>query len=146
METDPWVSDSLRGLLARIGQARSELRQVVILGIGPYYSRMLFNTDVFYGEVISNYYLLEDDRMSPQQERALLDQGWLPPGVKCHHGCRLPHPNFHRQWPRRTTSADLAAALLRGLQAAWGESGELVLSVIWRERPGDPSWGLPTAH
>jgi hypothetical protein len=146
METDPRISDSLGGLLARIDEARCHLRQVVILGIGPYYSRMLFNAEVAYAEVISNYYLLDDDRITPQQELVLLDQGWLPPGATCHHACRLPHPNFHRSWRRPTPSADLAAALMRGLHTVWGESGQLSLSVVWRERPGDPSLGPPTAH
>ena len=111
-------------LCAVVEAVRWPCDECVAVEAGPYYSQCLFNRDTIYGEVISNMFLDGAERLSPAQERRLLDLGWLPPDAPCHPMCAKPHPNFHRLWPQDATTDRVVHDLLVGLTVAAAALGE----------------------
>jgi hypothetical protein len=68
--------------------------------------------EALYGETVSNVYLDDDEKLSPEQEQRLIASGWKAPDGK-------EYMNFHRTWrigdPRshdiRTISREVIRAL-----------------------------------
>ena len=96
-------------LVEVIDMARARCDRFVIVESLPYFVQLMPNHRTLYGEVISNHYLDDADRLTPCQERRLVDLGWRLPGTPCHPDCPAPqHPNFTMTWPSTTPSKQVA--------------------------------------
>ena len=92
-----------------LDQARKACDEYVIIGARPYFAQIMPNFGALYGEVVSNTYLRGWDRLTPAQERRLIETGWTLPDRPCDPRCpRQDHPNFTRLWVPVTPSRIIA--------------------------------------
>ena len=146
MKTVGSVNKIAEDLLRAVESNRVTCEEVLLIESGPYYAQLLFNLGVVFGEVVSNTYLTESERLAASQMDRLLDFGWSAPNTPCHSSCERPHPNFHRTWasgvPSERVVRDLVLAMVSvSMQFEGGQ-----LTFIRESRHGHPSAGLPCSH
>jgi hypothetical protein len=136
-------------LTEEIDVARACCDKFVIIESLPYFVQLMPNHDTLYGEVISNRYLEGADRLTPKQQKRLVDLGWGTPGAACHSSCSSTlHPNYTMIWPSTTPSDHIARDLLRGLLVAMAGVGEGAQPFVIKSRPRatEPSTGTVPRH
>jgi type III secretion system-like peptide-binding chaperone len=149
MRIEGTLQDIAEWLEVKLDAVRTTGDEFVIVECGPYYTQLLCNRDVIYGEMVSNTYLGSAPggvALSPDDEARLVDLGWNRPDSPCHSLCEREHSNFHRLWSCETPTADVVHDMLLPLiSVGIHQEGER-FAIIWDLRANEASTGLPTRH